>query len=745
MAPPVVVAALLIFALSRWFQIGAGFLSPIQHAVYRMTNGSWLRAPELPGDPDRVLVSSNATVWALLWHHSHGSELARLDGVRWHIYKPADFGTEDVIDDVALDGEHLWAAAGMGVVNWDGSRWKYYHLTAGKNGLTSIVAAGGRVWAIDGQGSLSHFDGAVWQTAPVVLPGIKWDPDEDEPQLARTNDGSLWILRGGLWKQEGSAWVAVKPGGEDARDAWLVGSTSEGIWLWDDRHLGLVRPDQTTAKFDRAELGLETGEGVNALTGTGGRAYLATTVGVLELNGAGWRRMARLPAGVAGVTAIAAGADGAVAAIGYTPNPWARYSRFLFMAVPLALSLGLLAIPVWMVRRHNQYRLREHRQLQRALEYATGAVPEELARDQRQLARQTSWASAILTGGVILAAMVGYSIARLYWPATPRWMFLVIALGLHLAVTLAQSLVRRVPKPWDPIEPGGPGFDWGPTLRAVPASLAVFALMNVGAFPKWMGDPVVWLLYAFLAVMWYRMFAVKFQIRAARRGDYEGALRVARRFHFYNPDGGSVLMQKGNILLLAGRLREAEDAERRALAALRSRGEQARALEALGSVLLAQDRFDEAMRSYEASLNAAPGYLRPYRGMAEVMLRRDHDGARALEYVEKFGKPQWSARSRFLINGKLSDDYWSLKAWSLAESGRGSEVMPAVAEAIRNTNSKSRPDLSTTYCRLGFAMQAIGRQTEAEEYWKKARDVDPGGRWSALVKRALGETNVWRT
>jgi hypothetical protein len=44
-----------------------------------------------------------------------------------------------------------------------------------------------------------------------------------------------------------------------------------------------------------------------------------------------------------------------------------------------------------------------------------------------------------------------------------------------------------------------------------------------------------------------------------------------------------------------------------------------------------------------------------------------------------------------------------------------------------------------------MAMLAMDRQAEAEEYLKKARDAEPNGRWSALVREALGERSVWRT
>ena len=78
--------------------------------------------------------------------------------------------------------------------------------------------------------------------------------------------------------------------------------------------------------------------------------------------------------------------------------------------------------------------------------------------------------------------------------------------------------------------------------------------------------------------------------------------------------------------------------------------------------------------------------------MAELVLRRGHGAVRALECVENIVGPSGPSWSRWSSNGQSTDDYWALKAWALAELGRG----------------------------------------------------DPHGRWSALAKAALGERSVWR-
>jgi len=742
--PPAMVAILLLVALGESFEWHPAFLEPSRNEVFRLDSGAWHRLPGLPGDPAQLRVSSAGTVWTLVPHYKEPAQLARLDGATWRVFGPPDFGACRVDSSVgfALDGEDVWAVGHGVVLHFDGLQWTCAREAFADGVVSSIVAAGGQLWVIDVEGNLSHFDGSQWATRHVELPGAKWG-DHPWPLLARTADGSLWIARNGLWRSKGPDWVSVKPGGEDLKGFDMVGSTPEGVWLFDGERLVLAGPYWTLRELRLRDVGLERGVAVTGVAQAGPRTRVATSKGILESDGTGWRMLAGPGNGVRGVVDVGMGAHGGLLAIGNISNPAALRWQFLQPAIPLVLLLGLAATPVWAVRRYKHRQWREHVRLQQAVAHATGAVPEEFARDERLLARQSSWWSATLTVVVIVGAMLTWSITRTIWPAAPPWMFLPIAFALHAVVALGQSMVRRTPRPWDPIEPGRPGFDWGPARRAVPATLAVFFLMNLGAFPKWMGDPFVWLFCALALAAWFRMAGETLRIRALRRGDYERALKLVRRFRFYNPDGGAALMWRGHVLVSAGRFREAEETLRLAVARLRSRSAQARALEFLGDALLEQARYGEAQRSYEAAVHAVPGYRRPYRGLAELALRR-HDPARALEYVESILGPSGSAWNRWTINQRAHDDYWALRAWALAELGRGAEVPEAAALALRATNSNSPPCLAATYRRLGMAMKALDRQSEAEDYFKRARNADPNGRWSAQARTMLGEKSVFR-
>src|SRR5260370_27322063 len=107
---------------------------------------------------------------------------------------------------------------------------------------------------------------------------------------------------------------------------------------------------------------------------------------------------------------------------------------------------------------------------------------------------------------------------------------------------------------------------------------------------------------------------------------------------------------------------------------------------------------------------------RPYRGMAEILLRQGKNPQQALEYVEKlidFTGLSWRERK---LNGQPYDDYWGLKAWALALLGRSSEVVPAIEKALAATNKKSLPDLAATPYFAGMTMQALGVPSSSNEH-----------------------------
>ncbi len=733
---PMLAPVLALVAIFAAITLGGRYLPSSSFlgkgVVLHQTASGWERLPTPAGMPESIRVSGRGTVWT--WAPMAG-EFSRLEGTRWRSFSKAEFGGRigHLRGDFVLEGDNLWAAASEGVLRWDGRVWNCYRDALASLEASSIAAGGGRVWVVDEQGNLSEFDGTRWTIRKLDLPGVNWPARAARPELARTADGTLWLVRGGVWRFDGAHWTAVVPQGKPLTNPWLIGATDDRIWLRTGKTLRSVSAD------GKAWAEYPTVSKARAVASAGGRTWIAVDGGILESEGQGWRRLEPPSDGVKSFSSLAAGPDGRLWALGWTPGPLAALPSWVGFAVIVALPVAFLAALVWVLRRQSQHQRREIDRIEQAVAHATGEVPYELQQyHEKQAAASSPWRVGLSVVLAIGGGVASFIALRRWWPNAPAWTVLVFIVLIHLAIGFQQSLAKRKPKPSDPIGPGGPSrYDWGKTGKALLGGAVLIILFNV---PHMSG---YWFLAFILLPPAYEVLKVRLMNAALRRGDYDGALRIIRLFHFYSPEGASTLRLCGHVLLLAGRYREAEDSLRRAIAGLRSGLEQAMALQFLADALMEQGRYDEAMRSYEAALQAVPGYRRPYRGMAEMTLRQGKNPQQALEYVENIlgsSGLAWPARG---INGRPQDDYWALKAWALAQFGRSGEVAPAIDEAFKATNKKSLVDLAMTNYRAGMAMQAIGNQSSANDYFKRARDLDPHGHCGMLAQAALRQRSVW--
>jgi tetratricopeptide (TPR) repeat protein len=333
---------------------------------------------------------------------------------------------------------------------------------------------------------------------------------------------------------------------------------------------------------------------------------------------------------------------------------------------------------------------------------------------------------------------VVYALLRAKWPGTPAWIIPVMVIAAHSLVALQQSMVKRKPQPSDPIGPGSPSqYDWGKTGKAALGAILLYGFIYAESIPGLKFLHGYWFWIVLVGPIAYQLLIARPLNQSLRRGDYNRTLQLVRLTHFYNPSGPEALRISGHALLVAGRYREAEEALRQSLSRSQASEAHGVALEQLGEALMEQGRNEEAMRSFQAALHAFPWRHRPYRGMAEMLLRQGKNPAQALEYIEKiidFTGLTWRQRK---MNGKPQDDYWALKAWALAEMGRASEVPDAIENALKATDPKVRPDVATTHYRIGMAMQALGNLTSANDHFKLAVEFDPKGRRGTQATAAL--------
>lgn len=727
--PALLLMALFIAAIhfwTDWFPRSAG--SP--RTLFRQTAAGWERIPQLDGSIRSFCISPNGTVWALTWD---SGELSRLEnGVR-HAFTDVEFGTAvGHIDQIVLDGEELWAATRKGLLHWDQKRWRYHARTPSVP--SSLVAAGGQAWVADPHGGVAHYAAGRW-TALRTPPSAAKRSGPKTARLARTSDGSLWLLSKGIWRFDGQTWRPAAPNGLDPDFPVLVGS-GDSLWIWDWHKLWSIPGDgiKQTA-YSPAQAGLAQDEFIQRSVSSRDRTWFATNRGLLEYNGQAWRRIAPPGDGKLDFEQVQVSPDGALWALGAVPMPplsWAL-SAWTF----LALILGFFVALAWLYKRNSRHTLQERQRVRQAIEHATGEVPEALLRSEKILTRASSWWGGLAFIGTILGALLAYSVLRVFWPEAPSWLFLAFAVALHIADLLFHSVVKRTPRPWDPIGPGGPRrYEWARSWKILATTAVLFTLWKAPGLWCFALNHLAWVYAAIGAFLLHQALSHNFIHSAIRRAEYDRALRTVNAFFFFHPQGGLPLKLRGQTLLLAGRYQDAEQALRLAISRLRSGMDHAFAFESLGDALAEQGRFEEALRSYAAAVHALPGFRLPYRGMAEVLLVQRKDPGKALEYLDQLmnssGVP-WGLRK---LNRHGQDDYWMLRAWALAELGRSSEVAPAIEKAFKLTNRNSKIDLASFHYRAGMALQALG-DSAANDHFRQAVEADPHGRRGTRAAAAL--------
>lgn len=740
-APLILLAVMLAAgaATMQWIHARALRGNPI----FRQTKRGWQQVPAPAGFAERLRVSSSGAVWVRTWGRT---AMSRWNGSAWEHYKETGSSPKTAYSDgdFALDGEQVWAPTEKGVLYWDGKRWWCYHEAPAGPG-TSIVAGAGRVWMVDPAGKFSRFERGTWVNEKLALPGRNWQdiPEAGAPQLARTDDGTVWLVWAKIWRLDGVRWVPF-PGAVPDRplvDEYLIGTTGNRVWLSDDFGLRSISMEPSgNAVYSPEATGLNGPVIARDVASHGTLMWFASTDGLIQFDGSQWRRLPPFDEGVKIAHRISAAPDGTLWVIGLSSGGLFRNAWYLLVLLAL-LPLALIGASVWFFQRLRRQQLQQHQRAAQALQYATGEVPAELEIGERRLT-----SSVMVWILLVFGTAIAFILLRRFWQRAPYWLVPVIAIAIHLAITFQQSLVKRKPKPSDPIGPGAPPqYDWGKTLKAVAGGTFFLLVLNANRFPmiKFLRGYAVWACVA--AWMGYKALGLRWMNQAARRGDYDAALKIIRWFHFYNPSGMEPLRLSGHILLLAGRYREAEDSLRRSLSSSRVAETYGLALEYLADTLMEQVRYDEAARCYQAALHSFPWVHRPYRGMTEMLLRQGKDNQQALVTVEKiidFAGLSWVHRK---ANGRPQDDYWALKAWALARAGRSSEVAAAIENALKATDPKCLPDLAATHYRAGMAMQALGNMSQAKRHFVRAVEVDPHGRRGMLAKAAMREASVWGT
>jgi tetratricopeptide (TPR) repeat protein len=139
---------------------------------------------------------------------------------------------------------------------------------------------------------------------------------------------------------------------------------------------------------------------------------------------------------------------------------------------------------------------------------------------------------------------------------------------------------------------------------------------------------------------------------------------------------------------------------------------------ALGDVERWLLRFDDAIGHYARALELAPNDYCGYYGLGVAHLRR-HELPGAIEYLRRAVVLQPKSGETRLALGSV-----------LLQSGDVAGALTELKSAVAN-----KPDLRQAYALLARAYRLLGRQNEAEESLKKARQLEE--REHEYVRRAL--------
>ena len=193
--------------------------------------------------PQKLRVSANGTVWLLTWGRT---AMSHWDGSRWRYDKETDRGTKTTFRDgtFALDGDQVWMPSEQCVLHWDGQRWNSYTDVKPAQGA-SIVAGDGQVWIADHTGNLFHFEKGKWTTKKLSLPGMRSGPDPEagSPELARTSDGTVWLVSERLWRLHGDIGLPVIADGKLLDQVTLIGVAGDRLWLSDASGIRWISKD----------------------------------------------------------------------------------------------------------------------------------------------------------------------------------------------------------------------------------------------------------------------------------------------------------------------------------------------------------------------------------------------------------------------------------------------------------------------------------------------------------------------
>ena len=231
-------------------------------------------------------------------------------------------------------------------------------------------------------------------------------------------------------------------------------------------------------------------------------------------------------------------------------------------------------------------------------------------------------------------------------------------------------------------------------------------------------------------------------LTAYREGDYQSALEKAEGLKDDLSKTAEYCFFHGSMLHHLGRFDEAEASLREGLPLEEDPRKKALVFNTLASVLMAQQRFPEAIAFYESAGRAWPERGSNHRGIAEVWLRQGRELTQALEHAQLAVKidRQAGGMQKDTLDTRLGEDLGVL-AWAVAAtSGDASAVETILAEAFPLCGTKTKPILAELHYHAGRAYGALEMRDKSQEHFQQAAANDPHGIFGNLARCSTAPT-----
>ena len=222
---------------------------------------------------------------------SVGEPLVEAQSEVWTTYTNGNY-----VNDLAIEGDYLWAATDGGVVRWDTSNGTYVKYTtvdglADDNVESVAVDLDGSKWFGTYSGGVSHFDGTTWTTYDTSNSGLM---DDDVRAIAIDLDGSKWF--GTEWSGashfDGTTWTTYNTSNSGLASDWVeaIAIDQDGGKWFGTSYDGVSHFDGTTwTTYNTSNSGLADDEvEAIAIDGDGSKWFGTNGGGVSHFDGATW-------------------------------------------------------------------------------------------------------------------------------------------------------------------------------------------------------------------------------------------------------------------------------------------------------------------------------------------------------------------------------------------------------------------------------------------------------------------------